>query len=92
MSSDDMVKLTDEGIKWMVKRVSSENFTVKQASRTYGITERRVQQLTKMYRDTGDFPIENGKRKNIRTQRLNNSAAQLLIECQHEMWDKNLNA
>ena len=63
MSSDDMVKLTDEGIKWMVKRVSSENFTVKQASRTYGITERRVQQLTKMYRDTGEFPKLNPNRR-----------------------------
>ena len=63
MSSDDMVKLTDEGIKWMVKRVSSENFTVKQASRTYGITERRVQQLTKMYRDTGEFSKLNPNRR-----------------------------
>ena len=52
------VKLTGEGIKWMVKRESSENFTVRQASRTYGITERRVQQLTKMYRDTdGDLSL-----------------------------------
>jgi len=56
MSSDDLVKLTDEDIRWMVKRVSSGNFTVKQASWTYGITERRVQQLTKIYRDTGKIP------------------------------------
>lgn len=47
-SSDDMVKLTDDDIRWMVKRVSSGNFTVKQASWTYGITKRRVQQLTKI--------------------------------------------
>lgn len=63
MSSDDLVKLTDEGIKWMVKRVSSEMFTVKQVSRSYGITERRVQQLTKMYRDTGEFLKLNQSRR-----------------------------
>ena len=63
LSSDDIVKLTDEGIKWTVKRVRSENFTVKQASLTYRITERRVQQLTKMYRDTGEFPKLNPNRR-----------------------------
>ena len=52
MSSEGMVKLTNEDIKWMVKRVSSGNFAVKQASWIYGVTERRVQQLVKMYRDT----------------------------------------
>jgi transposase len=63
MSLDDLVKLTDENIRWMVKRVSSANFTVKQASRTYRITERRVQQLTKMYRDTGEIPKLNPNRR-----------------------------
>ena len=53
MSSEDMVKLTNEDIRWMVKRVSSGYFTVKKASEIYGITERRVQQLTKIYHDTG---------------------------------------
>jgi putative transposase len=56
MSSDDMVKLTNEEIKWMVRRVSSEIITVKSASRIYGVSERRVQQLTKMYRDTEVIP------------------------------------
>ncbi len=41
MSSEDLVKLTNEDIKWMVKRVSSGKFTVKQASLIYGVTERR---------------------------------------------------
>jgi hypothetical protein len=40
----------------MVKRVSSGNFTVEHASQIYGITVRIVQQLTKMYRDTGEIP------------------------------------
>ena len=58
-----MVKLSNEYINRMVKRVSSGNFTVKQASQTYGITERRVQQLTKVYRDTGEVPTLNPNRR-----------------------------
>jgi hypothetical protein len=71
MSPDDMVKLTDEYIRWMVKRVSSGNFTVKQASRTCGIKERRVQQLTKMYRDTGEIPKLNTNRRQKRISAMN---------------------
>ena len=56
MSSDDMVKHTNEDIRWQVKRVSLGKITVKQASRTYRITDRRVQQLPKNYRDTCEFP------------------------------------
>ena len=42
MPSDDMIKPTNEDIIWTVKRVSPGNFTVQQASRTYGVNERRV--------------------------------------------------
>jgi hypothetical protein len=56
MSSDDMVKLANEEIKWMVRRVNTGIITVKSASCIYGVSERRVQQLTKMYRDTGVIP------------------------------------
>ncbi len=50
-----MVKLTDDGLKGMIKRVTSGDFTAKKASRIYGITECRAQQLTKMYRDTWEI-------------------------------------
>jgi putative transposase len=56
MPSDGMVKLTNEDIKWLVMRVNSGFFTVKKAAQVYGVTERRVQQLTKMHRDTGEIP------------------------------------
>lgn len=61
MPFEGMVKLTDEDIKWMVRRVSSGFFTVKKAAQIYGVTERRIQQKTKMYRDTGVVPTLNPK-------------------------------
>ena len=61
-----MVKLRDENIREMVKRVSSVNFTIEQASWIYGITKRRVQQLTKIYRDTEEIPkLKSNKRPTI---------------------------
>jgi putative transposase len=63
MSSDGMVKLTNEEIKWLIIHVGSGFFTVKKASQFYGVTERRVQQLIKMHRDTGEIPRLNPKRR-----------------------------
>jgi putative transposase len=51
-----MVKLTNEEIKWLIIRVRSDFFTVKKAAAVYGVTERRVQQLIKMHRETGEYP------------------------------------
>ena len=55
MPSDGMVKLTNEEIKWLIRRVESGFFTVKQAAHVYRVTERRVQQLIKMHRERGSF-------------------------------------
>ena len=53
--------------EWCHKReimhVSSGDFTVKNASAIYGITECRVQQLTKIYRDTGEVQVLNPNRR-----------------------------
>ena len=56
MPSDGMVKLTNENIKWLIIRVNTGFFTVKKAAVVYGVTERRVQQLIKMHRETGEYP------------------------------------
>lgn len=57
ISTNGIVILTNGDIKWIVRRVSSGNFTVKKVAQIYGVTERRVQQLTKIYRDMeGDSP------------------------------------
>ena len=58
-----LVKLTNEDIKWLVIRVNSGFFTVKKAARVYEVTERRVQQLVKMYRDNGVMPRLNPNRR-----------------------------
>jgi hypothetical protein len=63
MSSDGMVKLTNEDIKWLVMRVNSGFFTVKSPARVYEVTERRVQQLVKMYRDNCVMPRLNPNRR-----------------------------
>ena len=63
MPLDGMVKLTNEDIKWLVMRVNSGFFAVKKAAQVYGVTERRVQQLIKMHRDTGGIPRLNPNRR-----------------------------
>jgi len=63
MPSNGMVKLTNEEIKWLIIRVGSGFFTVKKAAQVYGVTERRVQQLIKMHRETGVIPRLNPKRR-----------------------------
>ncbi|HDS44995.1 MAG TPA: hypothetical protein ENN68_02675 [Methanomicrobia archaeon] len=51
-----MVKLTNEEIKWLIIRVNTGFFNMKKAAAVYGVTERRVQQLIKMHRETGEYP------------------------------------
>jgi hypothetical protein len=51
-----MVKLTNEDIKWLIIRVGSGFFTVNKAAQVYGVTERRVQQLITLHRETGEIP------------------------------------
>jgi hypothetical protein len=63
MPSDGMVKLTNEDIKWLIIRVGSGFFTVNKAAQVYGVTERRVQQLIKLHRETGEIPRLNPKRR-----------------------------
>jgi hypothetical protein len=63
MSSYDMVKLTKEDIRGILKRASFWDFSVKNASAIYGITERRIQQLTKIYCDIVEDPTLNPNRR-----------------------------
>ena len=63
MPSNGMVKMTNAEIKWLIIRVGSGFFTVKKAAQVYGVTDRRVQQLIKMHRDTGEIPRLNPNRR-----------------------------
>ncbi|VVB96755.1 Uncharacterised protein [uncultured archaeon] len=52
-----MVKLTDKNIKWIIRHTEMlEDETTKSISLIYKISQRRVQQLRKEYKDTGDIP------------------------------------
>ncbi len=52
-----MVKLTDKNIKWIIRHIEiQKDETTKSISIMYKISERRVQQLRKEYKDTGEIP------------------------------------
>jgi len=49
-----VVKLSNKKIAWIVKHVSSGEVSTKDAADLYGITQRRVEQLTKKYLEQGE--------------------------------------
>jgi len=48
-----MVKLTDKKIRWAVKQVVKEYRETEIIAKTYNVSRRRIQQLTKEYKETG---------------------------------------
>jgi hypothetical protein len=48
-----MVKLTDKKIRWIIKQVVLEGRDTEVIAKTQVISRRRVQQLTKCYKETG---------------------------------------
>ena len=53
-----MTKLTQKKIHWIVWHCAElRDFSTKEAARIYGISQRRVQQLLKEYRETGEIPV-----------------------------------
>jgi len=63
MSSYDMAKLTNEDIRWILKRASSRDFSVKNASEIHGLMGPKMQQQTKIYCDTEEVPTLNPNRE-----------------------------
>lgn len=51
-----MTRLSNKRVKFIVKRVSGGEATVKQLAGLYGVSIRRVQQLVKQYKETGAIP------------------------------------
>jgi putative transposase len=51
-----MVKLNGKKIRFMVRSVSYGETTTKEMANLYGISQRRAQQLTKQFKDTGIVP------------------------------------
>ena len=58
-----MVKLTDKKIRHIINQVVKHKKSTKTMARLYGVSQRRVQQLVKIYRDTGEYPVLNSRRR-----------------------------
>ena len=51
-----MVKLNKKRVKWLIDEVLKNNKKPNEINSVYGISERRVQQLVKQYRETKKYP------------------------------------
>ena len=59
-----MTKLTDKKIRWLCRHiVDVGDETTVAAARRYGVSKRRIKQLTSEYRRTGVYPTLNPKRR-----------------------------
>jgi putative transposase len=58
-----MVKLTDKKIKWAVKQVINKGERTAVVAAIYGVSARRIQQLAMSYRETGEYPVLDRKRR-----------------------------
>jgi putative transposase len=65
-----MVKLNDKKVKWLVDQVVEYGRKPVEVASVYDLSVRRVQQLVKMYRDTGKIPVikENRRPKVVLTE------------------------
>jgi putative transposase len=63
-SSDEVVvKLTTKRIRWAIDQVITHQKSTKSVAKACNVTQRRIQQLVKVYRDTGKYPTLNPKRR-----------------------------
>jgi len=58
-----MTKLTDRKIRWLVNRVVKHGELPKDVSWAQKVSDRRVQQLVKKYKETGFMPVLDPKRR-----------------------------
>ncbi|MGC1120762.1 MAG: DDE-type integrase/transposase/recombinase [Candidatus Methanofastidiosia archaeon] len=58
-----MVKLTNKQIKYIVNQVVKHKKSTKAMARLYGVSQRRVQQVVKIYKETGEYPELNPNRR-----------------------------
>ena len=58
-----MVKLTDKKIKWAVKQIINKGESTVVVAAIYGVSARRIQQLVKSYKETGEYPVLDRKRR-----------------------------
>jgi putative transposase len=58
-----MVKLTNKKIKWCIDQVIKGKKSTKSVANLNKVSQRRIQQLVKLYKDTGDYPHLNMNRR-----------------------------
>ena len=58
-----MVKLTDKKIKWAVKQIINKVESTAMVAAIYGVSARRIQQLVESYKETGEYPVLDRKRR-----------------------------
>ncbi|MFZ2071908.1 MAG: hypothetical protein WAV32_10020 [Halobacteriota archaeon] len=58
-----MVKLTDKKIGWAGKQVINKDESTERAAAISGVPRRRIQQLVEYYRETGEYPMLDKKRR-----------------------------
>jgi len=57
------VKLTNRKIKWAINQVLKHKKSTKTVAKSLRVSQRRIQQLVKAYRDTGEYPTLNPNRR-----------------------------
>ena len=59
-----MTKLNHKKIRWIVRHCAESNdFSTGEAAEIYHVSQRRVQQILKEYRETGEIPVLNQNRR-----------------------------
>jgi transposase len=57
------VKFTDKKIKWAVKQVINKDESTAVVAARYGVSRRRIQQLARRYKETGEYLVLDAKRR-----------------------------
>ena len=58
-----MTKLNNKRIRWLVNQIINKGKKPKELAKIYGITERRVQQLARAFKETKKYPELNKNRR-----------------------------
>ena len=51
------MRLTDKKIKWAVEQVINKGESTELVAAIYSVSRRRIEQLVKYYRETGEYPM-----------------------------------
>jgi len=58
-----MVKMTNRRIRLAINWVLKKGETTEDVANTFKVSQRRIQQLVKIYKETGEYPVLNPERR-----------------------------